>query len=67
MTEAVCPKCGRVKMVSLDDRRIKILNNGSTYSFVPDSDIFVKCKSVCGFVGTWQVEQLKWETSISCG
>jgi len=67
MTEAICPKCGRVQMVSLDDSRIKILNNGATFTFIPDSDIAFNCKRACGYVGTWKVEQLKWETSISRG
>jgi len=66
-TEAICPKCGRVQMISLEKREIKIINNGVTFSFVPDSDISFRCKRRCGYVGTWLVEQLEWETSISRG
>jgi len=54
-------------MVSLDDFRVKIINNGVTFSFVPDSDIDFRCKRRCGYVGTWKVEQLEWETSTSRG
>jgi len=54
-------------MLALDGRGIKILSNGATFTFVPDSDIAFKCKRRCGYEGEWKVEQLKWETSISRG
>ena len=44
---------------------IRIITSGRSYSFVPASDIVVKCKSKCGFVGEWKVEQQQLETSIS--
>ncbi len=44
---------------------IRIVNSGVSYSFVPKSDVVVKCKRKCGYVGVWKVEQREWETSIS--
>lgn len=46
---------------------IKIVNSGVSYSFIPASDVVVKCKRKCGYVGVWKVEQREWETSISHG
>lgn len=65
MTKAICPDCGRVQAVFLDSERVRVLSNGISVTFVPASDLVVKCKTNCGYVGVWKVEQSKWETSIS--